>query len=71
MYKRKDSDIFGTASIGYAPRIQNPSSVDPHAAFRKKTDENYQRYQAALTTTPQTITGRPLDACRVNEEAAF
>jgi hypothetical protein len=71
MYKRKDSDIFGTANVGYAPRIHNPTTVDPHAAFRKRTELNYERYQAALTSTPQTITARPLDACKVNEEADF
>lgn len=71
MYKRKDSDIFGTADLGYAPRIHNTDNIDPHAAFRKRTELNYERYQAALTSIPHTITARPLDACKVNEEAAF
>ena len=38
MYKRKDNDIFGTANIGYAPRIENNLTLDPHAAFKKKTE---------------------------------
>jgi hypothetical protein len=37
MYKRKDSDIFGTSSIGYTPRIENNNYIDPNAAFKKKT----------------------------------
>ena len=36
MFKRKDNDIFGTAQVGYAPRITNTSFVDPNAAFQKK-----------------------------------
>jgi hypothetical protein len=38
MYKRKDNDIFGTANIGYAPRIENHAYIDPNAAFKKKTE---------------------------------
>ncbi len=41
MYKRKDNDIFGTADIGFAPRIENNVFVDPHAAFKKRTEDNY------------------------------
>jgi hypothetical protein len=37
MLKRKDNDIFGTANIGYAPRIQNDSKIDPNVAFRKRS----------------------------------
>jgi hypothetical protein len=71
MYKRKDSDIFGTADLGYAPRIHNPDHVDPNAAFRKRTELNYDRYQAGLTVTPQTITARPPVASQVNEAVQF
>lgn len=38
MYKRKDNDIFGTSGVGYAPRIENNSYIDPNAAFKKKTE---------------------------------
>ena len=38
---RKDNDIFGTNHIGYAPRIENHAYVDPNAAFKKKTEQNY------------------------------
>lgn len=30
MYKRKDNDIFGTNTVGYAPRIENDSYIDPN-----------------------------------------
>jgi hypothetical protein len=66
MYRRKDSDIFGTANIGYAPRIENTSYIDPNAAFKKKSEQNYDKYQATLVNTPQTITSRPLDSTKVN-----
>lgn len=38
MFKRKDNDIFGTASLTYTPRIENNSRTDPYAAFKRKTD---------------------------------
>ncbi len=41
MFKPKDSDIFGTANVGFAPRINNQLNLDPHAAFKKKTEDNY------------------------------
>jgi hypothetical protein len=41
MFKRKDNDIFGTAGLGFAPRIENHTFVDPHAAFRQRTEDNY------------------------------
>ena len=71
MYKRKDNDIFGTDNLGYAPRIENNSYLDPHAAFKKKTEANYQQYSAKLHNIPQTITAKPLDASKVNEKANF
>jgi len=36
MYRPKDSDIFGTANIGYAPRIINNEQIDPNAAFKRR-----------------------------------
>lgn len=36
MKKPQDSDIFGTKSIGYTPRIQNNEVVDPNINFRMK-----------------------------------
>ena len=41
MFKRKDHDIFGTEKVGYAPRIENDSYIDPNAAFKKKMEDNY------------------------------
>ena len=66
MYKRKDNDIFGTSSIGFAPRIENSSFVDPNAAFKKKMENNYDRYANKVTNTPQSITAKPLDSTKVN-----
>lgn len=71
MYRPKDNDIFGTANIGYAPRIENHSYIDPHAAFKKKTEENYEKYSSKIHNVPQTITAKPLDASNVNEKANF
>ena len=71
MFKRKDNDIFGTDSQKPAPRIQNDSYIDPHAAFKRKTEQNYSRYASKLTSTPQSITLQPLDSSNVNEQAAF
>ena len=71
MFKRKDNDIFGTAQIGYAPRINNPSSIDPNAAFQKKMEENYNNYANKVGTVPHTITGTHLDASNVNERVSF
>ena len=71
MYKRKDNDIFGTAGTGYAPRIENNSYIDPNAAFKKKTEDNYDRYTSKVTITSSSITAKPLDATRVNEKANF
>lgn len=66
MYKRKDNDIFGTSSQNYAPRIENNTFVDPNAAFKKKMEENYQKYAAKVTNTPSSITSKPLDSTKVN-----
>ena len=66
MYKRKDNDIFGTANIGYAPRIENSSFVDPNAAFKKKMEENYQHYANKVTNVPTSITAKPFDYTKVN-----
>ena len=41
MYKRPDSDIFGTKLIQASVKINNDSFVDPNSAFKKKNDENY------------------------------
>ena len=71
MYKRKDNDIFGTANSGYAPRIENASSIDPNAAFKKKMEENYDRYASKVTNHPHTITSKPLDSTKVNEKVNF
>jgi hypothetical protein len=38
MYRPRDNDIFGTSQIGFAPRIENNSFIDPNAAFKKKTE---------------------------------
>lgn len=66
MYKRKDNDIFGTSTLGYAPRIENNSYIDPNAAFKKKMEDNYQNYSAKLTNAVPSITAKPLDSTRVN-----
>jgi len=66
MYKRQDNDIFGTATIGFAPRIENNSFVDPHAAFKKKTEQNYQNYSSKLNNISHVITNKPIDSSKVN-----
>lgn len=71
MYKRKDNDIFGTSALGYAPRIENNSYIDPNAAFKKKMEENYDRYAAKVTNSVPSITAKPLDSTKVNEKASF
>ena len=71
MFKRKDNDIFGTANIGYAPRINNPSTLDPNAAFHQRMEDNYNNYANKVGNIPHTITGRPLDASNVNEKVSF
>ena len=37
MYKRKDSDIFGTKQVVIHPKIENNNDVDPYAPFKKQT----------------------------------
>lgn len=71
MYKRKDNDIFGTSSIGFAPRIENNTFIDPNSAFKKKMEENYEKYTTKVTNTPSSITSKPLDSTKVNEKANF
>lgn len=66
MYRPKDNDIFGTAAIGYAPRIHNEEKVDPNAAFKRRTEDNYHNYSAKVQTVCSTITARPLDTTKVN-----
>jgi hypothetical protein len=44
MFKRPDSDIFGTKQLDSHVQIKNDSFVDPHEAFKKKNDENYHNY---------------------------
>lgn len=44
MYKRADSDIFGTKTIHQHPQIINESSIDPNEAFKRKNNENYDQY---------------------------
>ena len=69
MFKRKDNDIFGTATLGNAPRIYNNSSIDPNAAFQKKMDDNYNSYASKVNNKTCPITGKPLDSTKVNEKA--
>jgi len=38
MFKRPDSDIFGTKQLDQGVKIKNDSFVDPHEAFKKKND---------------------------------
>lgn len=38
MFKRPDSDIFGTKQLGQSVKITNDSLVDPHEFFKKKND---------------------------------
>ena len=71
MYKKQDNDIFGTSSIGYCPRIQNDSSVDPNAAFKKKTEENYEKYSSQVNQVQRLITAKSRDTSTVNEKAQF
>lgn len=66
MYKRKDNDIFGTSSIGYSPRIENNNYIDPNAAFKKKTEENYERYASNVNQISRDITAKSKDTSKVN-----
>jgi hypothetical protein len=38
MFKRPDSDIFGTRQIEPNIRIKNDSYLDPNEAFKRKND---------------------------------
>ena len=38
MFKRPDSDIFGTKQIDQCYKIKNDSFFDPNEAFKKKND---------------------------------
>ncbi len=38
MFKRPDSDIFGTKNLSQPLQIKNDSFVDPNEAFKKKND---------------------------------
>lgn len=49
MKKPQDSDIFGTKSIGYTPRIQNNEVVDPNINFRMKMQAQYDAYTKKLS----------------------
>jgi hypothetical protein len=71
MYKPRDSDIFGTSSLATHPKISNDNFVDPHAAFKARTNSNYEIYTNQLGTTKQTITKRPMDFGKVNENVQF
>lgn len=71
MYKKKDNDIFGTSSVGYCPRIQNDLFIDPNAAFKKKTEENYEKYSSQVNQVQRLITAKSRDTSTVNEKAEF
>ena len=71
MFKRKDNDIFGTAGVGFAPRIENNSYVDPHASFRQRTEDNYEKYSSKLNNISHVITHKPVDSTKVNEDVVF
>lgn len=38
MFKRPDSDIFGTKQLSQHAKIKNDSYVDPNEAFKKRND---------------------------------
>lgn len=38
MFKRADTDIFGTKQLSQHVKIVNNSFVDPNEAFKKKND---------------------------------
>lgn len=38
MYKRPDSDIFGTKNLDQPVKIKNDAFVDPNEAFKKRND---------------------------------
>lgn len=71
MFKRKDNDIFGTSGIGFAPKIENNSFMDPNSAFKKRSDENYEKYSSKIQNTPHVITRKLQDHSKVNENATF
>jgi hypothetical protein len=44
MFKRPDSDIFGTKHLSQHTQIRNDNHIDPNQAFKSKNDENYSKY---------------------------
>lgn len=45
MFKRQDSDIFGTRDAPVAHRIINDAPTDPNAAFKNKMESQYNAYK--------------------------
>jgi hypothetical protein len=42
MKKPQDSDIFGTKSLGYAPRIANSEMIDPNMVFQENMNKQFE-----------------------------
>lgn len=51
MKRPQDSDIFGTKSIGYAPRITNDQKVDPNSKFQANMDAQFDSYSRKIGST--------------------
>ena len=72
MKKPQDSDIFGTRTVGYAPRISNNERVDPNAQFQAKMDAQYDQYTRKIGSTHRgAFTNERAEQTKVNEEADF
>ena len=71
MYRRADSDIFGTKNQEATIKIKNDSFVDPNSAFKKKNDENYQLYANRVGNIGRkNVEGNP-EMTKVNEKVTF
>lgn len=71
MFKRPDSDIFGTQQLGQTVKITNDSVVDPHEVFKKKNNENFNNYINKLGNVGRkNFNGNP-EMTKVNENVNF
>lgn len=71
MKRPQDSDIFGTKSTTFAPRIRNDSKVDPNAEFQARMDAQYEAYARKIGSSHRGAFDPKVLTAKVNEEANF
>jgi hypothetical protein len=71
MKKPQDSDIFGTKSLGYAPRIVNQQQVDPNLQFQINMEAQFNSYSQKVGSTHKPSFANKTEQTKVNEQAQF